>query len=376
MRVLQVTNVYHPELQFGGPPQKIHALSVGLQQAGIQVDVATFLSTDRRASIAHFDGVAVHYMPWCGWELKQWPLDLIQLSERVARADIVHCYGIYNALCPLAIREARRLSRPVLLEPLGQFVPRGRNKFAKWIYNILFTAEMAKRADRIVATSEKEIHELAVLAAPPKLVLRRNGVDLDKFKQLPADGNFRNKMSLPEGVRVILFVGRISPVKNLEQLISAFAIAGIAGTVLILAGPAEPAYQARLRSQVAALRQGERVLFCGPLFGSEMLAALKTAELFVLPSLMESYGNSAAEAVAAGVPVLLTDTCGVAPIIHRRAGLAVPLGAGHLAKGLQTMMGGGVRDFMRQKEAVKSELSWEEPLRWTREIYGKLSPSA
>ena len=68
---------------------------------------------------------------------------------------------------------------------------------------------------------------------------------------------------------------------------------------------------------------------------ADQKAALALADLLVLPSLNESFGNSAAEAVAAGVPVLLTDTCGIASMIHRRAGLAVPLGVEALAEGLR-----------------------------------------
>ena len=57
-----------------------------------------------------------------------------------------------------------------------------------------------------------------------------------------------------------------------------------------------------------------------------------------MPSLIESYGNAVAEAVAAGFPVLLTDTCGIAPAIHERARLAVSLGVEKLAHGLRTLL--------------------------------------
>ena len=89
---------------------------------------------------------------------------------------------------------------------------------------------------------------------------------------------------------------------------------------------------------IESLHLQESVRLIGPIYDQDKLAALAATDLFVLPSLSESFGNAAAEAVAAGVPVLLTDTCGIAPMIHERAGLAVPLGMASLAAGLRTMM--------------------------------------
>ena len=109
----------------------------------------------------------------------------------------------------------------------------------------------------------------------------------------------------------------------------------------------------------------------GPLYGEEHRAALTLADLFVLPSLNESFGNAAAEAVAAGIPVLLTETCGIAPIINGRAGLSVPLGVKSLASGLRTMIGDPARSaqLIARRADVVRELSWDEPVRQTEELY-------
>ena len=117
-----------------------------------------------------------------------------------------------------------------------------------------------------------------------------------------------------------------------------------------------------------------RILLPGPLYGEDKLSALAAAELFVLPSLMESYGNAAAEAVAAGVPVLLTDSCGIAPQIHGRAGLAVPADVRALADGLQRMMEDRAsRDGVTSRRGeVLEELSWDEPLAQTEQIYERV----
>ena len=67
-----------------------------------------------------------------------------------------------------------------------------------------------------------------------------------------------------------------------------------------------------------------RVLFCGPLFDAAKWEAYRDADVFVLPSQNENFGNTAAEAAAAGTPVVVTEDCGVAPLLAGIAGLVVP----------------------------------------------------
>jgi hypothetical protein len=71
--------------------------------------------------------------------------------------------------------------------------------------------------------------------------------------------------------------------------------------------------------------------------------------------------------------VLLTNTCGIAPLIHKRAGLAVPLGIDSLVEGLRVMLNTVDRDqFLVGRDEVKREMSWEEPLRLQEQIYRKI----
>src|SRR5262249_46372710 len=154
-----------------------------------------------------------------------------------------------------------------------------------------------------------------------KLIFRPNGIDLERFKKLPPSDELRVRWKLSPDERVVLFIGRISPIKNLEQLILGFAEANVAKTRLLLVGPSlEEPYARKLRSIVSDKRLEHRVTFSGPLYEEQQRAALGLADLFVLPSLNESFGNAAGEAVAADVPVLLTKTCGIAPVIDQRGG--------------------------------------------------------
>ena len=92
-----------------------------------------------------------------------------------------------------------------------------------------------------------------------------------------------------------------------------------------MVGPeSEPGYQRVLEQGAAELGLAEQIIFAGPLSDEARLQALADADLFVLPSMNENFGNVIAEAVAAGLPVLITDRCGIAPPIRGRVGLVVP----------------------------------------------------
>jgi glycosyltransferase involved in cell wall biosynthesis len=375
MRILFVTPYYYPDFHFGGPPQKIRSIARGLTLQGHDIRLATFdpkNATNRKQSSV--DSVLIQYLPWVGKGLRQFPLDRGSLSAAIKRADLVHCYGLYNLICPIAMHFARRSGRPVVLEPLGMYPPRAKNRFAKRFYNTLLTRRMIRQSRAVVAASPGEVRDLQEIVPSNKLVYRPNGIDVDKFKNLSSGDQLRIRWNLSPHERVVLFIGRISPIKNLEQLILAFAEASIPKTRLVLVGPSlEEKYIQRLRSVVSTKQLQRRATFAGPLYEEEQRAALGLADLFVLPSLNESFGNAAGEAVAAGVPVLLTNTCGIAHLIDGRAGLAVPLGVESLAKGLQVMLDPVQRDVLTaQREQVKRELSWDGPVRQTEELYQRI----
>jgi glycosyltransferase involved in cell wall biosynthesis len=209
-----------------------------------------------------------------------------------------------------------------------------------------------------------------------RLVVRRNGIDIELYRALPPAERFRTSQGILDGERVILYVGRISPIKNLLQLVKAFDQASLDRTRLVLVGPAlEPDHFRDLVDLIGELNLDGRVLLTGPLYGEDKLSALAAADLFVLPSLMESYGNAAAEAVAAGVPVLLTEGCGIAPQIDGRAGMVVSATVSALQKGLHSMMEDRTTREMvtRQMGQVRKELSWDEPLAQTEQLYEAVS---
>src|SRR6187455_1043749 len=109
MRILFVTSAYYPELQFGGPPQKIHALARCLSERGHDVRVLTVHSAQWRGGSARVEGIPVNYLPWAGRGSWKVPLAARLLWRAIRWADVVHCFGLYNLLCPTAALASMRL---------------------------------------------------------------------------------------------------------------------------------------------------------------------------------------------------------------------------------------------------------------------------
>jgi len=111
------------------------------------------------------------------------------------------------------------------------------------------------------------------------------------------------------GKRVALFLARLHPKKGCDLLIRAFACVTSKDPLLrlVMAGPDECGWRAELERLVARLGVGNRVVWTGPLYGSVKQGALGAADVLALPSHTENFGISVVEAMACGVPVLVSN---------------------------------------------------------------------
>ena len=118
-----------------------------------------------------------------------------------------------------------------------------------------------------------------------------------------------------------------------------------------------------------------KIQFVGPVFGENKWAAYRDADVFVLPSQNENFGNTAAEAVAAGTPAIVTEQCGIAPLLANEAGLVVRQDAAALSEALERVL---LDAELRARLAagcarVTSRLGWEEPVGEMEALYATLA---
>ena len=380
MKILQVSYTYYPFLEMGGPPAKVQAIAEGVAGRGHDVTVLTpnhwnfgptkvckmgGLEVIYLRSIARYRVVSLNpgVVPFC--------------LRRLREFEVVHIYGLYELL-GLAVRYfCRRWRIPYVLEPLGMFRPRIRSLAKKRLYHRIFGSTLVRDAERIIVTSEVERRQLMDDGLPEsRIILRRNGIDLSQFEDLPPPGGFRRKVGIRPDEKIVLFMGRLAPIKSLDLLLEAFSMLPPDGNRLVLVGPPDPeAYMRGLQKTAERLKVADRVTFAGPLYGQAKLEALSDADVFALPSESESFGNAAAEALACGTPAVVTEGCGIAPYVADRAGLVVSHDAGALSEALRRLLTDSdlAGQYGRQGPHVAQGLRWDEPVAQMDDMYRRLS---
>jgi glycosyltransferase involved in cell wall biosynthesis len=381
MRVLKVSQSYYPYLEVGGPPAKIRGIASALAQRGHEI---TILTADLGAK-AQGDGASgsIEGKSKWGWEAKRVEGQAIYLNTiaryrittlnphvvnfclaRLRDFDVVHIYGLYDLLGATVAWFCRRWNIPYIVEPIGMFHPKVRSQRKKRVYHRLLGSALIKGAQFLIATSDTERAELIEGGVnAEKIVLRRNGIDLAQFSALPDRGAMRALWKIGESEPLILFLGRLSFIKGLDVLVEAFAKLETPAR-LVLAGPDDnDGCSERINRLREELNLGERLIISRALYDTEKFCALVDADIFVLPSRYESFGNAAAEAMACGLPVIVTDQCGIAPLVHERAGLVAAQEVESLKQAMTLLL---EDESLRQRfsagalEAAQ-ELSWEQP---------------
>ena len=326
MRALLIVPRISP--QSGGPSVALPGLARCLASHGIDT---TMLTTTASASddlgVSRYEPVVrdgVTYVPFpvlpFGGRYGLSPRLWAALRGMVASFDIVHIHWLYDFACIAAARAALSAGVPYVVQPNASLDPHllKKNTLLKRLYLATIGRPLLTRAAALVFTSEQE-REQALYG--PRLTewILPVGFDASTFAHLPPPGTFRTAFPSVHGP-FLLFVGRLSRQKGLDLLLGAFArLAHDREDLwLVLAGPDPDGYGADLRVLSESLGIQQRVVFAGLLTHEMKLGAFVDAELFVLPSYAENFGAVTTEALACGLPVVLSDQVN----IHREMAAA------------------------------------------------------
>lgn len=393
MRILKVTQAYYPFQDKGGPAVKVRAIALGLAEIGNSVGV---LTNDWGFAPSIVPGVTTAKDGW-GWRMEERgvsctflpsvlryrnlsfnPAVLSFCRRTLSEYQIAHIYGLYDLLGPAVAYFCRKKAIPYVIEPMGMFRPIVRSIAPKKTYHLTIGRRFLSGAYRIIATSAQEQREFAAGGIPEeRILLRRNGVDAPQ--NLPPTGAFRAEWQIPADAKLVLYMGRLERKKSPDLLLNAFAKwrktspAGM-DAVLAVCGPEQDhGYQAQLRSIACGLGLDKSVRFTGPLYDEKKWQAYRDADVFVLPSQNENFGNSAAEAIACGTPVIVTDQCGISPFVAGKTGLVVPHESDAIAAALKFVLEDEVaaQRFRDGCPAVLKELSWSEPIAEMSRLYSE-----
>jgi glycosyltransferase involved in cell wall biosynthesis len=318
VRILFAAPAWAPSRAFGGPVVAAGELVRRLVARGHIVDVltTTILDLHRRPSarshLGVVDGATVHYL---GTPLRyRWmgitptlPLAL----ARVRRPDVVHVFGFRDPVTTGTAAWCRLARVPYVFEPLGMFEPRLRKVVLKRLLDATLYRGVARGAAAVVVASEQERDDvIACGVSAEKVHVRGNG--FPEPDATVANGDLREQLGIPADAPLLLYVGRIASGKGIDHLLA--ALHELPDAHLVIAGPDD-------RHGVST--EGERVHTL-PVSDEPPRHLYPQADVFVLASAGESFGMVAAEAAAAGTPVIVSDRCGIAGFFRDGEALVVP----------------------------------------------------
>ncbi|RVB80569.1 MULTISPECIES: glycosyltransferase [unclassified Mesorhizobium] len=230
--------------------------------------------------------------------------------------DIVHVHGIWMHPSRSVLQWARLTRRPYLISPHGMLDPWAVRNSAlkKRLAGILYERAHLNGAAAFHALCEPESDAIRSFGLGNPIHIIPNGIEMPNDGPVlpsPWSGQF------PPAAKVMLFLGRLHPKKNLPALLKAWKV-GARKTRgqwrLVIAGWDQQGHEQELQNLRSHLGLEGEVVFLGPLFAEAKEAAFRNASAFVLPSLSEGLPVTILEALSFGVPVLMTDACNLAEV--------------------------------------------------------------
>ena len=322
MRILHAIPVYAPAWQFGGPVLSVSRLCEGLAAEGVDVEVITSnaglqdLGAEQLGVPQCRNGVRVTYYPVdaAGGVIRSRAL-VEALPRHLAAAQVLHLSAIWQPLGIPLQQAALRAHVPVVHSLRGALGPYSfrRGWWKKVPYFLLRERPLLQRAAGLHLTSEQECQELRGLRLKAPRFLLPNPMDLEQLRPDPALGrDWRQRLELAAEVPLLLICGRQHHKKGLDLLPPVLeALADHPWQLLLVGADNDGSGQALVRElQRAGL--GDRLRQLPTLPAAELAGIYNAADLLLLPSRHENFGNVVVEALACGCAVAISERTGVA----------------------------------------------------------------
>lgn len=327
----------------GGPSVAIREMERGLSSAGVSVFTLTSdhgRNTRERAEVARR-----MYAPLVSRPYKVAPAMVGWLRANIASFDIVHIHALFSFAPTAAAWSARRAGVPYVVRPLGTLAHYGitsRRRLLKKLSMHFIERRMLADAAAVHFTSNAERLEAEDLGLVFRGAVVPLGIELPEWDggRAAALQQLRTQYPAIGTRRIILFLSRIDPKKNIEALIDAFAASDPLRRTcaLLVAGGGEPKYIANLERRAREANVGEQLVFMGPVTGEAKIRLLAAADIFALPSHSENFGIAAVEALQFGLPAVLSRGVAVASeVAEAQAGLVTAPEARELARALELL---------------------------------------
>ncbi len=327
MKILQLNPAFYPAFAYGGTVNVSYNLAKSLAKRGHDVTVFTSDTIDERTRqkdlYVEHEGVKIHYfrnvsnlLAWHRYLL--YPGLIRALRDHIQEFDIVHLHGTRNFQNIVAAHYANKYGVPYVVQPHGSLPLHFGKQNLKRIFDMAWGDKILQNAEGIIALTPLEAEQVVKSGVNEDRVhIVANGIDLSQYENVPPQGEFRALHNIPSDTYVILFLGRLHPIKGVDLLIRAFEIVSkeIDNCVLVIAGPDDGSLSG-LKALAEELNLCEKVLFTGPLYDKEKFAVYRDSDIYVLPSYYETFPMTVLEAWEFKMPVVVTENCGIKDLVH------------------------------------------------------------
>lgn len=347
MRILYVISFYKPAYVYGGPARSVPTLCEGLAKAGAQVTVFTTNANGKEKLRVPLDqpvcvdGINTWYFPLSRIDYNfHSPHLAIAILKHVAQFDIVISEMLWDHIMLAVWFACSRGHVPYVVPLRGQLLPWSLQHHAnrkRLFLNLIGNAYLNKAA-ALHCTDPIEAGYLADLHFKSPVITIPNGVNLSRYTRLPIRGKIREKLGISQDVPVLLFLGRLHRKKRPDIAVKVCADINRLGGIpahLILAGPDEEDRMNELLKLAVELGINNHISFTGLVSEDELFEVIVDSDLLIMPSESgsENFGMAALEAMAAGLPVLVSD--------------GVPVGYWAEQAGAGRVASGGAQSFLK-----------------------------
>jgi glycosyltransferase involved in cell wall biosynthesis len=324
MKVLHVLPSYEPAWAAGGIITATSNLCQALVKQGLQVTVYTTGADGLGGKLSvplgqpvDRGGVKVWYFPYEIGGLRAFYSRAlsIHLAKTIKDFDLVHLAGLWQYLSFTAAVTVRAENRPLVVAPHSSLMKHSfyevGARFWKKVYWTLFGEKIIRQATAVQFLCEGEREESTEFCSARPSFIVPNGLEPDKYKKDEGKRtDLRKRLSIPGQAFVLLYSGRINSKKQIELVIKALPVLLARGieAFFVLVGPVDnQKYYRKLKDLASKLKVENYLRWAGFVSYDQIVGFYSAADVMVLPSLAEGVSMSSTEAMAASLPLVISD---------------------------------------------------------------------